>query len=235
MRILCTVCARGGSKGVPNKNIRMLNGKPLIAYTIQQALKWGKIDKLIVSTDDKRIAAIAKKYGAEVPFLRPRELATDEVGKLDVIKHAVKHLENKGEIFDIIIDLDATAPLRKIEDLEGALSVFLKNNVNNVYSVCVARKNPYFNMVELDEMGRARLSKSSDKGPILSRQAAPKVYEINASIYIYKRDFLLKTDSIHSDNTMVYIMPQERSVDIDTLIDFKFIEYLLKEGVVEID
>lgn len=235
MKILGTICARGGSKGVPGKNIKMLNGKPLIAYTIEQALKWDKLYKLIVSTDDEEIAEVAKQYGAEVPFIRPEELATDSAGKLEVIKHAVKYLEDRGEVFDIVIDMDVTAPLRKIEDLEGALNVLLQKNANNVYTVCEAHKNPYFNMVELDINDTARLSKTCGESQILSRQVAPKVYDMNASIYIYKKDFLLKTESIHSDNTMIYVMPQERSIDIDTPLDFKFVEFLLKEGAVEID
>ncbi len=235
MKILGTICARGGSKGVPGKNIKMLNGKPLIAYTVEQALKWDKLDKLIVSTDDEEIAGVARQYGAEVPFIRPKELAADNTGKLEVIRHAVKYLEDRGEVFDIVIDMDATAPLRKIEDLEGALNVFLQNDADNVYTVCEAHKNPYFNMVELDIDDKARLSKTCGEGQIFSRQTAPKVYDMNASIYIYKKDFLLRTKTIHSDNTMVYIMPQERSIDIDTPLDFKFVEFLLKEGVVDID
>lgn len=235
MKILCTICARGGSKGVQGKNVRLLNGKPLIVYTIEQVKKWGKADKLIVSTDDENISEIAKKYGAEVPFIRPKELATDNAGKIGAIKHAVRYLEDKGEIYDVVIDLDATAPLRKIEDIDGALDLFLKNKLNNVYSVCECHKNPYFNMVELDVNNIAHISKTNTDGTILSRQTAPKVYDMNASIYVYDKKFLLSTSTLHSDKTMVYVMPQERSVDIDNPIDFYFTEYLLKEGVVKID
>ena len=234
MSILCTICARGGSKGVPGKNIKLLNGKPLIAYTIECAKKWGKADKIIVSTDDDKIAEIAREYGAETPFIRPKELANDNSGKLGAIKHAVQFLRDKGERYDIIIDLDVTAPLRKIEHVQGALDLFLNNNVNNVYSVCEAHRNPYFNMVELNNNNRVELSKSLGKS-VLSRQVAPKVYDMNASIYVYDVNFLMNTDICHSDNTMAYIMPKEYSMDIDCELDFRYIEFLLKEGVVEID
>jgi CMP-N,N'-diacetyllegionaminic acid synthase len=234
MNILCTVCARGGSKGVPGKNIKLLNGKPLIAYTIEVAQKWGKADKIIVSTDSEKIADIAKNYDVEVPFLRPVELAGDSSGKIGAIKHAITFLEGKGEYYDIIVDLDVTAPLRTIDDLDNALKLFLDNDVNNVYSVCEARRNPYFNMVELSENGRVKLCKNIDK-TILSRQTAPKIYDMNASIYVYKRDFIMNTDICHSDNTIAYVMPPERSIDIDNQLDFEFIEFLLEKGVVKID
>lgn len=234
MKILCTICARGGSKGVPRKNIRQLNGKPLIYYTINQAIKWGKADKVIVSTEDEEIANISIKYGAEVPFIRPLELARDNSGKLGVIKHAVKFFEDKNEKFDIVVDLDSTSPLRKIEDLNNALNLFLDKNPNNLYSVCQARKNPYFNMVEVNQNGKAYISKKMEKG-VLSRQTAPKVYEMNASIYIYKKDFLLNTEIIHSDNTIIYVMPQERSIDIDSQVDFNFVEYMIREGIAKIE
>lgn len=234
MKILCTICARGGSKGVPGKNIKQLNGKPLIAYTIETAQKWDKADKIIVSTDNPEIADKAKKYGVDVPFLRPHELAEDNSGKMEAIRHAVDFLEQRGEYYDIVIDLDVTSPLRTVEDLDNALKLFLDNDVNDVYSVCEARRNPYFNMVELTENGRVKLCKKLDK-TVLSRQTAPKVYDMNASIYIYKRDFIMSTDICHSDNTMAYIMPAERSIDIDSQLDFKIVEFLIKKGVVKID
>lgn len=234
MKILCTVCARGGSKGVPGKNIKLLNNKPLIAYTIETALKWGKADKVAVSTDSEEIAKVAKKYGGEVPFLRPANLAGDNSGKIAAIQHLVNYFEDNGEYYDIIIDLDVTAPLRSIEDLNGALNLFLNNDVNNVYSVCEARRNPYFNMVELTENNRVKLAKKLDE-TVLSRQTAPKVYDMNASIYVYKRDFLMNTNTCHSNNTLAYVMPDERSMDIDSLLDFEVVEYLMKKGVVKVD
>ena len=227
MKILCTICARGGSKGVKNKNIKLLNNKPLIGYTIETAKSWGKFDSIIVSTDSEDIKKVAEEYGIRVPFKRPEELSGDSVGKLDVIKHAVKFLEDQGEFYDVIIDLDATSPMRYVEDIENAYQKLINNNLDIVYSVCKARKNPYFNMVEIDEDGVPRLVKNLGK-QVLSRQAAPAVYEMNASIYVYRKDFLLNIKTLFVDKSDIYVMPPERSVDIDDEIDFNFVEYMLK-------
>lgn len=235
MKIIGTVCARGGSKGLPKKNIMPLAGKPLIAYTIEVALKWKKIDKLIISTDDNEIAKISTEYGAEVPFMRPAELATDTADKLPVIQHAVKFCEKKYNTgYDVVVDLDPTSPLRKISDLDNALNKFLNSDADVLYSVCRARKSPYFNMVELDENGYAHLSKPL-KNKILRRQDSPEVYDMNASIYIFNRDFLLTADSIHSGKAVVYVMDDISTFDIDRKIDFQFIEFLLKTGVFRFD
>ena len=231
MKIIGTVCARGGSKGLPKKNIMHLAGKPLIAYTIEVALKWKKIDKLIISTDDNEIAKISTEYGAEVPFMRPAELATDTADKLPVLQHAVKFCEKEYNTgYDVVVDLDPTAPLRKISDLDNALNKFLNSDADVLYSVCRARKSPYFNMVELDENGYAHLSKPL-KNKIARRQDSPEVYDMNASIYIFNRDFLLTADSIHSGKAVVYVMDDISAFDIDRKIDFQFIEFLLKKGV----
>jgi CMP-N-acetylneuraminic acid synthetase len=229
MRVLCTVCARAGSKGVPSKNIRTIVGKPLIVHTIEQARACRLIQKIVVSTDGADIARIACEAGAEVPFLRPPELAMDRSPKLAVIQHAARFLLERGEKYDLIVDLDPTSPLRSPSDIENALRLFLKSDANNLYSVCPARKNPYFNMVELDERGRSRLSKARGQ-EFTGRQTAPEVYEINGSIYIFRAEFLLGPAALlHSDNTIVYVMPEERSVDIDTPLDFRIVEFLLEE------
>lgn len=233
MRILGTICARGGSKGVKDKNIKELNGKPLIAHTIEYFKRWGKAEKIVCSTDSEKIANIAKKYGAELPYMRPSELATDNAFKLNVIQHIVKFVEQQDNIkYDIIVDLDPTAPLRKKVYLEEAYNKFIKSNVNNLYSVNRARKNPYFNMVELNEKGYAYLCKRSN---VIRRQDTKPVYELNASIYIYKRDFLLQTNTLHSDKTIIYEMPDIASIDIDSELDFKFVEFLLKNEVFKFD
>jgi len=233
MKILGTICARAGSKGVKNKNIRELNGKPLIAYTVEFFKKWGKAEKIICSTDSEKISKIAKEYGAEIPFLRPVELATDNASKLDVLKHALKFCEREYNTkYDIIVDLDPTSPLRKIRDLDDSFEKFLKSDANNLYSVVRAHKNPYFNMIELDKNNYAHLSK---KGSFVRRQDAPVVYEMNASIYIYKRNFLLNTKSVHSEKTITHEMTEFESIDIDREIDFLFIEFLLKNEVFVFD
>ncbi len=233
MNILGTICARGGSKGVKNKNIRLLKGKPLLSYTIEYLKKWGKASHIVCSTDSPQIAEIAKEYGAEIPCLRPPELATDTVSKLLVLQHLITIAqEQKNITYDVVVDIDPTAPLRKQHHLEEAFRKFRTSDANNLYSVCKARKNPYFNMVEVDTKGYAHLSKEST---VVRRQDAPTVYEMNASIYIYDARFLLSTTALHSDKTIIYEMPAISSIDIDTELDFFFIEYLLEKEVFTFD
>ena len=233
MKILGTICARGGSKGVKNKNIKNLVGKPLIGYTIEYLKKWGKTDRIVCSTDSEKIADIAKKYGAEVPFIRPKNLAMDNTPKLKVLHHLVKFCEKQDKTkYDIIVDLDPTAPLRKQKHLKEAFKKFNNSDANNLYSVSKTRRNPYFNMVELDEKGYAYLCKKSN---VIRRQDAKPVYGMNASIYIYNRDFLLKAATPQSKKTIVYEMPELSSIDIDKEIDFLFVEFLIKKGVFKFD
>ena len=235
MNILGTICARGGSKGVPNKNIRNLVGKPLISYTISVMKKWGQASKIIVSTDSQEIARIANEYGAETPFLRPKELATDTAPKIPVIQHALRFCEEHYKTkYDVVVDLDPTAPIRTVNDLDKALEEFIQTKAQVLYSVTVAKKNPYFNMVELDENGNAHLSKSLES-EFFRRQDAPLVYEINGSIYIYGRDYLIDTKSLHGEREKVYVMDEIASVDIDREIDFKFIEFLIESGLFHFD
>jgi len=235
MKILATVCARKGSKRLKNKNIRMLNEKPLIFYTINILKKWGKADRIICSTDSKEIAEVAVRYGAEVPFVRPANLATDETSKLPVLQHAVKVCEKLYNTkYSIIFDLDPTSPIRKASDLDNAFNLFLNKKPDVLYSVCKARRSPYFNMVELNDKGYAHLSKPLKK-KIYRSQDSPSVYDMNASIYIYKRDFLLQSSSVHSGKAVVYIMEDIAAFDIDREIDFKFIEFLLEKGVFKFD
>jgi CMP-N,N'-diacetyllegionaminic acid synthase len=233
LNILCTICARGGSKEVKNKNIRSLAGKPLISYTIKQALKWGKADDVIVSTDSEAIKSVAEKYGAKVPFKRPAKLAGDNASKLLSIRHALSEAERIfDKKYDIVVDLDATSPLRKIKDLDNCLKIFLKKRPKNLFSVVKAHRNPYFNMVEEKKNGFVKLSKSLSK-PVVRRQSAPAVYSMNASIYFFTGDFLLKTKNLmpFTDKTAVYVMDDISAYDIDREIDFKFIEILIKEGI----
>ena len=228
--ILCTICARGGSKGVKNKNIKELNGKPLIAYTIEQAKDSNLFEHIVISTDSDDIANIAKIYGAEVFFKRSSEMATDTAGKLDVIRDAFKRSEEYyNRTFDYLIDLDATAPLRSVEDIIDSFNQFKENNNDNLITAMPSRRSPYFNLVEQDENGKVYLSKKLDN-KIIRRQDAPKSYDMNASIYIWKRDIILNENSIFLDRTGLFVMPEERSIDIDTELDYKFVEFLLKEN-----
>jgi len=236
MKILVTIAARGGSKGVKNKNIRELCGKPLIAYTIEQALKWGKASKVLVSTDSVEIAETAKKFGAVAPFLRPPDLSTDTAPKVPVIRHAWREAEKiYGETYDFVVDMDATAPLRTLADLEASLKTAVEKRSNMLFSVVPAHKNPYFNMVELDSAGYAHLSKKL-KETVTRRQDAPKVYDLNASIYVYSREFLMGDSiTVFTDKSVVHIMNELSGVDIDREVDFKFVEFLLKERLWKFD
>ena len=175
MSVLCTVCARGGSKGVPGKNIRMLQGKPLIAHTIEQALSCSLIDRVAVSTDSREIAHIAEKAGAEVPFLRPPALASDTSAKLPVIQHALAHyIDTLGYKPDYVIDLDPTSPLRINDDIEQCLGMVMNDaDCGSVVTGYRSNKNPYFNMLEISWDGYARLSKGADMS-IARRPGCPR-------------------------------------------------------------
>lgn len=232
--LLITICARGGSKGVRNKNIRNLLGKPLIYYTIKQAREWGRGKNIVVSTDSVVVARIAKDLGAEVPFIRPADLATDTAGKVAVIRHALNSCEQiYGEKYQAVMDLDVTSPIRKVSDLDNIFQLFLEKRPKTLFSVVPAHRNPYFNMVEEGKDGKVHLCK---EGNFARRQDAPKVYDMNASIYIYDRKYLLQesNESAVSDNTIAYLMDDVSRTDIDSELDFKFIEFLVKEKIISL-
>ena len=229
MNRICTICARGGSKGVPNKNIRMLLDKPLIAHSILQAKETQLFKHIAISSDSEEILKTAEKWGADILIKRPDELATDTSAKLPVIKHCVSEAEAQtNEVFDIIVDLDATSPLRLPEDIKGALTFFESKNSANLITAMPARRSPYFNLVETDENGYAKLSKTLPKA-IVRRQDAPPCYDMNASIYIWKRKEFFQSEILFHENTLLYVMPEERSIDIDCELDFEFVEFLMKK------
>lgn len=228
-RILCTICARGGSKGVANKNIKPLLGKPLIAYTIEQAQQTGLFEHIIVSTDSDEIARTAQEYGAEVFFKRPAELSTDNAPKIPVIRHAFCESEKHFQkTFDALIDLDATSPLRNAADIQEAFNLFSSGHYDNLITAMPSRRSPYFNLIEQTADGKVTLSKPPTH-TIVRRQDAPACYDMNASIYIWTRDALLTHDTVFLQNTGLYVMPEERSIDIDSELDFKFVEFLMGE------
>jgi len=232
MSRICTICARGGSKGVKNKNIRLLAGKPLIAHSIQQAKKSGLFDVIAVSSDNEEILAVAKQYGADVLVERPAELATDQAAKLPVIQHCVTTVEEElGQQFDVIIDMDATSPLRLVEDITRSVKLFEESgDADNLITAAPSRRSPYFNLVEVNQEGYASLSKKLDQ-VIVRRQDAPKCYDMNASIYIWRRETLLNSASVFQKRTLLYEMPEDRSIDIDSELDFEFVSFLaMKRG-----
>ena len=227
--VLCTICARGGSKGVKNKNIRPLLGKPLIAHTIEQAKASGLFSHIVISTDSPTIMEVAREYGAEVFFTRSKELSDDHAGKLQVIKDAFRRSEEYyQERFDYHFDLDATSPLREVADIHKAFENFLQGSYEVLQTAMPARRSPYFNLVECDEEGYIHLSKTP-KEPILRRQDSPKCYDLNASIYIWTRDAILYKDTIFGKGCGLYVMPEERSIDIDNEVDFAFVEFMMQQ------
>ena len=227
-RILATVCARGGSKGVKNKNIRLLADKPMICYTLDILKECTFIDDYVISTESDEIIKIVESYGFEIHFKRPENLAEEKVSRLEVIKHAVLWVENNiGEKYDIIIDLGVATPLKITEDVENAVKLLVDNNVSNVFSVTLSSRNPYYNMVEIINE-EVKLVKEIGK-KITDRRDAPKVYDMNDGINIFQRDVLFSDNPQFNNDTKIYIMPVERSIDIDTEIDFKFAEILVKE------
>ncbi len=223
MTTICTVCARGGSVGVPRKNVRELHGKPLIGWTIEQAIACPSIDEVFVSTDDTEIMKVATDFGATVPYRRPDDLAGSAAGKLPVIVHLVDHVESTGVEMERIVDLDPTSPLRSLDDIQGAIAM-LDDATDTVITGYASDKNPYFNMVEEKSDGRYGLVIPSR---IASRQAAPRVFAMNASIYVWHRRTLAK--GLWDGITKLYEMPRDRSVDIDSELDFRIVELLMTE------
>ena len=201
---------------------------PLISRTLLQAKKSKLFEDIVVSTDSEKIQLISKKLGVNTWFLRPRSLSNGETSKVPVILHALKQAEKfYKKKYDVIIDLDVTAPLRKISDIKKAYNKFKKNNFDIIISVCKSKKNPYFNMIEIKKE-KIRLIKKGKK--INSRQNAPTVYDINASIYIWTRKALINKKSFFSKNTGIYVMPRERSVDIDDNDDWNLVNFYLKKN-----
>lgn len=231
MKRLCTICARGGSKGVKGKNIRPLLGKQLIAYSIEQAKASGLFEAIAVSSDSDIILEVAKECGVDYLIKRPDELATDQAAKLPVIRHCVAEVARQRACdFDIIVDLDATSPLRSVEDIHKAVALLEESGAGNVITAMPSRRSPYFNLVELNANGVVELSKPL-KTAVVRRQDAPKCYDMNASIYVWKHQTLFASDTIFNEDTRLYVMPEERSIDIDSELDFKFVEFVMSHDL----
>lgn len=226
-RILAVIPARGGSKGIPRKNIKELNGKPLIGYAIEEASKSKYIDKLIVSTEDKEIAQVSKQLGAEIPFLRPMELAADDTPGIKPILHAVNWFNEKGCTFDYIICLQCTSPFRKVEQIDEAIEKLVNEDVDSIVSICESEVSPFW--MKRIENGIMK-DFLSDIQFYPRRQDTPKIYRLNGAIYIAKLEILLKNKNWYTKNTLAYVMDRKSSIDIDDMIDFKFAEFLMKEN-----
>lgn len=229
MNRLCTICARGGSRGVPGKNLRMLLGKPLIAHSIEQALRTGLFEVVAVSSDSNEILETARKFGAHFLIKRPDLLATDTSAKIPAIKHCVEETERiLKTTFEILVDLDATSPLRLNKDIVEIVQLLERNNVSNIITGTPARRSPYFNLVEHDENGFIRLCKPPSI-PVERRQDSPKCFDMNASIYAWKRRVFMKKPAVFYNDTLLFEMPVERSIDIDTEMDFEFVRLLMQK------
>ncbi len=227
MKII-SICARGGSTGLPGKNTRALLGKPLIGWTIEQALQSGVADRVLVSTDSEEIADVALRFGAEVPFLRPAALATAHAAKVPVIQHLVAWVEANGGPVHTVIDLDPTSPLRDVADIQACVAA-LDDATDVVITGYESDKNPYFNMVEEKAQGYfGRVC--TPQREVAGRQGAPKVYAMNASIYVWRRQ-ALAASLWASPRVRLYDMPRERSIDIDHAIDFELVELLMRKKV----
>lgn len=227
--ILALIPARGGSKGIKNKNIRELLGKPLVAYTIESALRSKYIDRVIVTTDDQIVAKISKDYGAEVPFIRPEELARDDTPGIEPILHGIKWLEeNENYRSNYVMCLQPTSPLRDSEDIDRAIEILMDRQAISLISVCEADQHPYWMKKIEDGLLKSYMDVDLET-KYFRRQELPKVYTLNGAIYISKTESLLKNRSFYSENTIPYIMTKEKSVDIDDIIDFKLVELILKE------
>lgn len=233
--IVAVIVARGGSKSVPKKNIKLLAGKPLIAYTIEAALKSRFLDRVIVSTDDDEIAEISKKYGAEVPFKRPAELATDTAHTPEVIEHAVSWLE-KNENYPVfaVVTLQPTSPLRKTRHIDEGIKKFLEGNHNSLISIKEAF-SPYWMFKTEGNRAIPFVDYEKELGKVnpleLERQQLPRVYRVEGTLYITKRDYLKKEMSRFDLKNCGYILLDEKeSLDIDTEIDFKLAEEVLKKN-----
>ena len=224
MKVLAVIPARGGSKGLPGKNIKLLNKKPLIGWSIESAKQSKLIDKTIVSSDDNEIINIAKQFGAETPFVRPDNLASDTSTTKDVLIHALTHLSSKGETYDYLVLLQPTTPFRKDGDINNMIKLAKESNADMVVSVKETASNPYYVLFEEDENGCLQKSKPSN---YTRRQDCPTVYEYNGSVYVIKVSSLFENNSLSFNKTIKYQMDEFHSVDIDNQFDFDFAEFLL--------
>ncbi|PJZ45518.1 cytidylyltransferase domain-containing protein [Leptospira brenneri] len=228
MNTVCFIFARGGSKGLPNKNIRPFAGKPLIAWAIEQAKAVHRIRRVIVSTDSTSIAEVAREYGAETPFMRPPELAGDNSPEWLAWRHALNYIqETEGSLPDAMISIPATAPLRFIDDIIACLDEFEKGNADVVITVTDAHRNPSFNMVKYTNDEFVGLVTPPAEG-VFRRQDAPQVFDMATVAFVVDPKFVFSNSSIFSGRVRAVNVPTERAIDIDTLFDFEVAEFLMQ-------
>lgn len=231
MNILVVIPARGGSKGIPHKNKKKLNGKELITYSIDVARQLTSDDNICVSTDDDNIIATVENYGLKVPFKRPIELATDSAGTNGVLLHALDFYENQGRTYDVIVLLQPTSPFRSIDSLSAAVDLYTPD-VDMVVSVKEAVTNPYYNSFEENDKGLLVISKG--EGLIERRQDAPKVWEFNGSIYVINTTRLKEVGLSRLNRIKKYVMDDFHSIDLDTMMDWYMAEYIISNHLIEL-
>lgn len=228
--VIAFILARCGSKGLPGKNVRAFNGKPLIAWAIEHAKAVKRIRRVIVSTDCQEIATVAAEYGAEVPFLRPEELATDSAPEWLAWRHALEFIRNdEGSLPDAFVSVPVTAPLRQPVDIERCLERFSEGGADVVITVTDAHRNPYFNMVTMRSNGAVGLVVPPTSG-ISRRQDAPEVFDMTTVAYVADPEFVMTHESAFAGRVKAVHVPIERSIDIDTLLDFQIAEFLFTRG-----
>jgi len=228
LSVVAFIFARGGSKGVPGKNIRDLAGKPLISYSITCALSSPYVDKVIVSTDSTAIADVSKRSGAEVPFMRPAELAADQSSEWLAWQHALSFLHDQGEMPDVFLSVPATSPMRDVSDLNACIEKLIIDDFDMVITASEAARSPYFNMIKMDEKGQVGLAVKPDN-PIFRRQDAPVFYDVTTVAYVARSQFILRHHGIFEGKVGAVIVPLERAIDIDTELDFKIADVLMRE------
>lgn len=227
MTRICTICARGGSKGVPRKNIRSVGGKPLIAWTVEQARASGLFDLIAISSDSAAILQAGMAAGAALGIERPAEMATDTAGKVPAIRHALLAAEGHlGRKASVLVDLSVTSPLRLPADIAGAVALQASSGATSVITGSTAKCSPYFSLVEERANGTVGVSKTPAQ-PILRRQDAPACFDMNGSIYVWARDAFVADPQVFYGDTRLFEMPEERSVDIDSDIDLMLVELLM--------
>lgn len=225
--MLAIIPARGGSKGLPNKNIKLLNGKPLICYTIEAALKCPEITHVFVSTDSKEIAEVAKIAGAWIPDLRPSDLSSDTASSIDVYRYSLEYLKNNFNLnFESFIVLQPTSPLRSAEDINLAIKLFKDRNADSVISY-TKESHPIYWHKKINDFGHIQNIFPDNK--FSNRQDFPITYYPNGAIYIFKTILIEIEKTYYTDNTIAFVMPRNKSIDIDDIDDFLYAEFLMNK------
>lgn len=227
IKILCTICARGGSSGIKNKNLLKIGNKSLVQHSISHAKKTKFVDRVVLSSDSNNIIKSIKRFKLDLIIKRDKKISTNRTPKIYAIRDAVKKMEKfYSEKYDYVIDLDVTSPLRTQKDLNLAINKIIREKSDILLSAIPSRKNPYFNMIEKKQNKFVLVKKL--KFPFFSRQTCPKVFDLNGSIYIWSRKFLFKTNNIFKGKVSIFIMQNKNALDIDEIDDFLFIKYLFE-------